>query len=87
MPTIATAGNVLVPAYLALLTKGYAVNRITLGNEDEPSEWCATKGAYRFLAEDVLSLLGLVALHETRGDSWRASDAEIDSFFRDFPGG
>jgi hypothetical protein len=86
MQTIAAAGNVLVPAYLALREKGYTLNR-TLGSGDkDPTLWCATKGANRFLAEDVLSLLGLVAMQEVRGNSWKATDREIDSFFETFPG-
>jgi hypothetical protein len=85
MATIVSAGNVLVPAYLALVEKGYRVTRVKTGRADDPEEWCATKGAAQFVAEDPLSLLGLVAMREVRGRAWRAADDEIDGFFRQFP--
>ncbi|HJZ90664.1 MAG TPA: hypothetical protein VKE40_07295 [Gemmataceae bacterium] len=85
MPTIVSAGNVLVPAYLALVAKGYRVTRAKTGRREDPEEWRATKGAARFVAEDPLSLLGLVAMREARGRRWEASDAEIDAFFDRFP--
>ena len=85
MPTLVSAGNVLVPAYLALVEKGYRVKRLKSAKRHEPEQWCATKGASRFVADDTLSLLGLVAMHEVRGKAWKASDKEIDSFFDQFP--
>jgi len=33
-----------------------------------------------FIAEDPLSLLGLVWIWETRGENWQASDSEIEDF-------
>jgi hypothetical protein len=80
-----SAGNVLVPAYLALVAKGYRVTCSKTGRRDDPEEWTATKGAARFVAEDPLSLLGLVAMREARGRAWKASDEEIDAFFDRFP--
>ena len=85
MATIASAGNVLVPAYLALVEKGFRVTRSKTARRGDPEEWCAKKGAARFVAEDPLSLLGLVAMREARGRAWRASDEEIDAFFDRFP--
>jgi len=85
MATIVSAGNVLVPVYLALVQKGYRVMRSKTGRRDDPEEWCAVKGATRFVAEDPLSLLGLVAMREARGRAWQASDEEIDAFFDQFP--
>jgi hypothetical protein len=81
---IATAGNVLVPAYLALGTKGYRVTRVV--DKRQPAEtWRAVKAGEEFIAEDPLSLLGLVALYEARGAGWQAEDAEIDAFLKQFP--
>ena len=37
------------------------------------------------VSQDPLELLGLVALYEARGDSWKATDAEIDHFLKTFP--
>jgi hypothetical protein len=77
-PTLASAGNVLVPAYLALKQKGYSVRCEVSGDEET---WYAESPSCLFVAEDPLTLLGIVALYETRGEDWRASDAEIDAFF------
>jgi hypothetical protein len=82
--TIATAGNVLVPAYLALREKGYRVTRV-VDRREKAETWRALKPGEEFIAEDPLSLLGLVALFETRGVGWRAADAEIDDFLKRFP--
>ena len=82
--TIATAGNVLVPAYLALREKGYRVTRV-VNRREKAETWRALKPGAEFIAEDPLSLLGLVSLFETRGVSWQAEDPEIDDFFERFP--
>jgi hypothetical protein len=81
---IATAGNVLVPAYLALCAKGYSVTRIVdTGGMTET--WRAIKEGEEFIAEDAVLLLGLVAMYEERGTCWKAEDAEIDAFLKQFP--
>ena len=80
---IASAGNTIVPAYLALLAKGYWVTR--LGVREREETWQALKGSEEFIAEDPVSLLGLVALYEVRGIGWKADDAEIDAFVARFP--
>jgi hypothetical protein len=74
--TLATAGNVLIPAYLALLEKGYAVRAEKTGMENEL--WFAENDSQSFIAEDPLLLFGLVCLWETRGENWQASDSEIE---------
>jgi hypothetical protein len=74
---LTTAGNVLIPAYLALVEKGYSVRREGTGDQER---WHAEKADRHFLAEDPLYLLGLVALYETRGEDWRATDEQIDGF-------
>jgi hypothetical protein len=81
---IATAGNVLVPAYLALRKKGYSVTRV-VDAVQRTETWRATKVGEEFIAEDTLLLLGLVALYEERGSGWKAEDGEIDAFFELFP--
>jgi hypothetical protein len=80
---IASAGNTVVPAYLSLLEKGYRVSRRACGDREET--WQAVKGNQEFIAEDTLSLLGLVALFEVRGVNWRAADDEIGTFLSQFP--
>ncbi len=42
-------------------------------------------GSARFVAENLLGLLGLVAMREARGRAWRTADDEIEGFFRQFP--
>lgn len=74
---IADAANVLVPAYLAICRKGYLV-------KNENGYMTAELGDRRFLAEDPLRLLGLIALAEIRGAAWQASDEEIDDYLRRF---
>jgi hypothetical protein len=81
---IATAGNVLVPAYLALCAKGYQVSRV-VDEREQTETWRAVQPGREFIAEDTLSLLGLVALYEARGAGWRAEDSEIDAFLAQFP--
>jgi hypothetical protein len=82
--SIAAAGNVLVPALLALRAKGYRVTRIV--DQAGPAEtWRGEKTGEAFIAEDTLALLGLVALYEARGERWLAEDADIDAFFAEFP--
>jgi hypothetical protein len=74
---ISQAANTMAPAYLAILSKGFAVT--TSGDM-----MVAEKGQYRFVADEPLSLLGLIALVEVRGEGWQANDDEIAAFVRDF---
>jgi hypothetical protein len=74
---LSSAGNVLTPAYLVLLAKGYEV---TLS--DHLHSWIATKGADAFVGNSTIELLGLISVAESRGDNWRASDEEIMAFLQ-----
>lgn len=76
------AGNVVVPAYLALLAKGYVVR--CERSSDDFEFWVAEGPRGRFGADDTITLLGMVAVAETRGEDWRASDPEIESFLKKF---
>jgi hypothetical protein len=77
---IANAANVIVPAYLALQQKGYSVSCGNSSTADGEEVWCAENFSHRFIAEDPVTLLGLVAIYETRGEEWKASDEEIEEF-------
>ena len=79
---IASAGNTIVPAYLLIREKGYAVRKSAHANAEET--WYAEKGDVQLIAEDPLTLLGLVALYEARGGDWKAKDEEIEAFVRKF---
>lgn len=76
------AGNVVVPAYLALLAKGYRVH--CERRSDETENWIAEGPHGRFGADDPITLLGVVAVAETRGENWPASDEEIERFLKEF---
>ena len=78
---IADAGNVIVPAYLVLQQKGYQVRCET---KDSQETWFAENDTAELIAEDIVALLGLVALAECRGHDWKASDGEIDGFVQKF---
>ena len=78
---ISAAGNTGGAAYLVLIAKGY----------DHPPRsridaWVAQKGEDAFGASGPLELLGLVAMAEARGSNWRATDEEIDTFLKKYPG-
>ena len=76
---IASAANVLTPAYLTIISKGYTVRK-------EGAFLVATRGGDTFIADDPILLLGVIAVGECRGETWQATDAEIDAFLSDFGG-
>lgn len=71
--------NVEVPAILALESMGFTITSRVV-NADQEMVWTASDNSDEYIAEDPLSLLGLVKLHEVRGDNWKASDDEIDTY-------
>ncbi|MGC4094581.1 MAG: hypothetical protein QM756_43030 [Polyangiaceae bacterium] len=46
--------------------------------------WFARNESLELAAEDPLELLGLLMLVEVRGESWRASDEQIDDIISRF---
>lgn len=72
MRDIAAAGNVLVPALLALEELGFAV-------DCRGGQCTATRGDERYVADDPIAVLGLVKLVEVRTWNWRATDAQIET--------
>ena len=46
----------------------------------EQEMFVAKKGELEFLAEDMLTLLGLISMHEVRGVHWQATDSGIDDY-------
>ena len=77
---LASASNTIVPAYLAIQQKGYSIRRVETPNSGSDELWFAEDTECRFVAEDPLTLLALVALHETRGKEWQATDEQITEF-------
>jgi hypothetical protein len=67
-----------VPAVLALEAAGYRVTKLN----DDLFEATSNDGS--FVADDPVTLLGLIKLVELRSWTWRATDAEIDSVLTRF---
>lgn len=73
------AGNTHGPAILVLLAKGYVVRQ----EYHTPSEsllWWAIKDGREFVADTPVTVLGLVALWENRGDEWGKRQGEPSYF-------
>ena len=81
---ITNAANTLIPAFLALQTKGYCVwwERGVYAPDDEI--WYAEGTLGRFVANDSVELLGLVTMRELRGANWMANDQQIEDFTREY---
>ena len=77
---ISNAGNTLVPAYLALQSKGYQVWWERGDSAPDDEIWFAKGPLGDFSACDAVELLGLVTMPEMRGPAWQATDAQIDEF-------
>ena len=81
---IAVAGNTYIPCLLALRAKGYALRQEYLklsGPDGGYQSWYyAERGHARFIADNPIELLGLVAMWEARGDDWmlKPGEAAID---------
>lgn len=78
---ITDAGNVTVPAYLTLQQKGY---RVRCERTDSQEWWLAENDTTELAADDIVALLGLAAIAESRGQNWKATDGEIDDFLQRF---
>jgi|KBSMisStandDraft_5_1062788.scaffolds.fasta_scaffold859674_1 hypothetical protein len=81
MKTISTAGNTVVPAFLALEGLGFTVSIERVAGRDVFS---ASRGDETFSGEDPVSVLGLVKLVEARGWTWRANDADLERVMRQY---
>jgi hypothetical protein len=81
---IASAGNVLVPAFLSLKEMGYLVERVKSDSPDGKDFWRAENEQLELIAEDPVTLLALATIYATRGKNWKASDSEIDDFIEKY---
>ncbi len=79
---IAGAGNVVVPAFLTLQQRGYTARREQ--RADGAQTWVAQNGTVELISDDPVTLLSLAAIAETRGENWKASDAEIQRFLDEY---
>ena len=71
MKQIAIAGNTVVPGLLALERLGFEIA------VDPSGPVRATRGDESYIADDPVTVLGLVKLVEMRSWNWRADDSEI----------
>jgi hypothetical protein len=78
---LAAAGNTVVPALLALEELGFAV---TVNPGPEGSRCSAKRGSDEYVADDPVTVLGLVKLAEMKGSGWRASDQDVDNTLRKY---
>jgi hypothetical protein len=78
---IAAAANVLVPAIRSLELRGFDVTREQGGATEL---WRARRADLDLRGADPLELLALVALFESRGPNWQASESEIADVMRRF---
>ena len=81
MKKIATAGNVIVPAILALEKLGF---NITIQNVGTHSLLIAKRGDEEYVAEDPILALGLVKMIEVRSWDWNTSNSEIDRVLKQY---
>jgi len=78
---ISGAGNVVVPAFLALQKLGYSVRCENPLSDHET--WIAESDTTILSADDVV-ILGLATLAQSRGERWQASETEIQDFLKKF---
>lgn len=70
---LAAVANTLAPALGILQELGYVVTR---DKATEP-QYQAENDSCIFIADDLLTLLGLVKIYETRGAAFQPSDDEV----------
>ena len=73
--SIAAAGNTVVPALLALEDLGFEV---TTQSSSVGETTIAVRGEEKYVAEDPVTVLGLIKLIEVRTWQWAASYSEIE---------
>jgi hypothetical protein len=75
---ITACGNTEVPAYLALQQAGFDVSRRIC--EDGLEMWIAKRDPVMFSGPSALEVLGLYAMWQIRGDDWKTTDDELDTY-------
>ncbi|MEO1276647.1 MAG: hypothetical protein AAFV96_15125 [Pseudomonadota bacterium] len=79
MVRLVPAGNADTAAFAVLCSLGYELSLVP-GAEEE--RICAKKDGHEFVAESPITVLGLVALHQARGDDWKPRDDEVARMLR-----
>jgi len=78
---IVNAGNVVIPSILALENLGFSLSVKESANK---KTFLAVRDLETYVADDPLSLLGLIKLIELRSWEWRATDSEITDVFQKY---
>ncbi len=76
---IVAAGNTLAPAWRVLVSKGWQVE---CHSDESTEQWTAKRGSVELSAPDVLQLLGLVCVYNSRGDEWHPTDDDVREYLR-----
>ena len=69
------AMNTYTPALHTLKERGYTLHSRFI-DSSRTNEWIAVKDDRIFFAHNPLSLLGLVAMWEQKGDAWQQADKD-----------
>ncbi|MFA7209022.1 MAG: hypothetical protein WC120_01930 [Parcubacteria group bacterium] len=70
------AGNVFPVAYEIIKNKGYQILK-------EGENYIAESNGQKFIAkDDIVQLLGLITIYETKGENWATTDQVIDEFLK-----
>lgn len=80
MPNITALGNTVVPAILVLETLGFSI-----ATAEGSEQIVAVRGDERYIADDPVTVLGLIKLVEVRSWSWHAADEEIEHGLEKYP--
>ena len=72
---LSAAGNTEPPAFHLLIDMGFHISKAG-------DIWTAENDESSFNANSPLELLGLVSLYLQKGEGWRVSDEQIESFLR-----
>ena len=72
---LSAAGNTEPSAFYLLIDMGFHISKAG-------DIWTAENDECRFKANSPLELLGLVSLHHQKGEGWRVSDEQIESFLQ-----
>jgi len=81
---ITASGYAEIPAYLTLVNKGYCVSLQKDIAILDRKVWIANRDGNEFIAEDLIELLGVVSMYESRGSNWRASDRQIEKYLEKY---
>lgn len=86
MEKIIAAGNVEVPCFLAIQAMGYSIKKESLdaGTENEREIWIGEKEGIQISGFNPVELLGIITMRSERGNEWKASDNEIESYLEKY---